>query len=230
MQINQVKVIGIGGIGSHLVFPLCRYLDALSEKAYVTLIDGDQFEPKNSDRQEFFDFGNKAEVTAERFKTSFPELPIEAKPWYVTEENLFLCIKTRDVVFLCVDNHATRKLVSDYCKTLSNVLIISGGNEHTDGNVQIYLRKSGKDVTPSLTHLHPEIASPKDRNPAEMSCEELANNSAPQLIFTNFMVAACMLAAFWMVNSRGKKEVRYSEQYFDLETGCARSTMRKVRI
>jgi len=32
-----------------------------------------------------------------------------------------------DLVLLAVDNHATRKLVSDHCARLDNVCLISGG-------------------------------------------------------------------------------------------------------
>jgi len=219
----QIKIIGIGGVGTHLVVPLCRYLDNLSnlkEKPRITLIDGDQFEPKNESRQDFYTFGNKAEVTAKRMKKLFPNLEIESKPWYVTNENIFLLIRNKDIVFLCVDNHATRKIVSDFCEQLEEIKLISGGNEYTDGNVQVYIRHQGKNITPPLTYLHPEISNPRDLNPAEMSCEELSVSGAPQLIFTNLLVAAWMLAAFWNITTN---KINYSELYFDLETGNSRS-------
>lgn len=221
----QVKVIGLGGIGTHLIVPLCRYLSRLDgdADASVTLIDGDEFEAKNIDRQDFSVFGNKAVVTTERMKHSFPTLTVETKAHYVTEENIFLFIKEGDVVFSCVDNHATRKLLSDYCQKLDNIVLISGGNEYSDGNIQIYVREDSEDITPPITQFHPEIDSPGDRNPAELSCEELARSGTPQLIFTNFMVAGWMLSAFWLATSG---DLKYSEQYFDLVTGMTRSIMR----
>lgn len=221
----QVKVVGLGGIGTHLIVPLCRYLSNLDGNAdtSVTLIDGDEFDAKNVDRQNFTVFGNKAMVTAEIMRHSFPTLSVEAKPRYVTEENIFLFIKEGDLVFSCVDNHATRKLLSDYCQNLNNVVLISGGNEYSDGNIQVYVREDGEDVTPPITQFHPEIDKPGDRNPAELSCEELARSGTPQLIFTNFMVAGWMLSAFWLAT---KGDLKYSEQYFDLETGMTRSIKR----
>lgn len=229
-----IKVIGLGGIGSHLISPLCRHLDALTtnDRPKVVLVDGDHYEAKNADRQEFLDVGNKAEVTAERMRRDFPSVTVEVKPYYVTEENIFFMINDADIVFLGVDNHATRKLVSDHCATLGEIVLISGGNELTDGNVQIYVRKEGEDVTPSLTHFHKEIAQPKDRNPADMSCEELANSGVPQLIFTNLTVAIHMLSAFWMVNEflTGRRKLVYSEQYFDLLTGNTNAVLRKPSL
>lgn len=229
-----IKIVGLGGIGSHLVSPLCRYVDASLQSAkkakeVIVLIDGDSYQARNADRQEFQDIGNKAEVTAQRMRQMFPSLVIEAKPRFVTDENIFLFIEECDTIFLGVDNHATRKLVSDQCQKLKEVVLVSGGNELTDGNVQIYIRKKGKDLTPPLTHLHPEIANPKDHNPAELSCEQLAQAGTPQLIFTNLAVAVHMLSAFWMVNEflTGRAELKYAEQYFDLTTGMARSFVRK---
>lgn len=226
-----IKVIGLGGIGSHLMSPLCRYLDALRESSssQITVIDGDQYEAKNADRQEFLDVGNKAEITAQRMSRDYPGLAIDSKPEYVTEENVFFMVNSGDVVFLCVDNHATRKLISDHCQSLKDVILISGGNELTDGNVQIYVRKNGHDFAAPITHLHPEIVNPEDQNPAHMSCDELARSGVPQLIFTNLTAATLMLSAFWMVQEflTGKGKLVYSEQYFDLRMGMVQAILRK---
>ena len=46
-------------------------------------------------------------------------------------------------MFLCVDNHKSRMIINNYCKQLNDVILFSGGNEFTDGNVQIYVRKEG---------------------------------------------------------------------------------------
>lgn len=219
----EIKIIGLGGVGTHLIEPLCRYLMYQRNKEIsITLIDGDEFEEKNSNRQNFNTIGNKAVITAEKIKNLFMNLTIEAKPCYVTEENIFLFVQEGDIIFSCVDNHATRKLLSNYCQSLKNIILISGGNEYSDGNVQIYIRKEGKNIFFPLEYLHPEISNPKDRNPAEMSCEELAK-SVPQLIFTNYMVSACMLSTFWLIM---ENKLEYSEQYFDLKTGTTRSVKR----
>jgi molybdopterin/thiamine biosynthesis adenylyltransferase len=221
----RIKIIGIGGIGTHLVSPLCRYLDSCEKGANITLLDGDQFELKNVNRQDFELFGNKAESIARKLLVQFQSLSIEAKPVFLTDENIFVFIKEGDIIFLCVDNHATRKLVSDYCQILKDVTLISGGNDYTDGNVQIFIRKEGENLTPPITHLHPEIENPKDKNPGEMSCEELSKNSSPQLIFTNLAATSHMLSAFWLIVSN-KGEIRYTEQYFDILTGAVRPIKR----
>lgn len=220
----EIKIIGVGGIGTHLLPPLCRYLDSLNQQVHLVVLDGDAFSAKNAERQEFERLGNKAEVTSEMLARRFPRLELEAKPVYLTADNAFVFIKEGDIVFSCVDNHATRLLLSEHCASLSSVTLISGGNEYADGNVQVYLRREGRDITPPLTHLHPEIADPKDRSPEEMSCEELARAGSPQLIFTNLMVASLMLNAFWLVTAG---TLSYTESYFDVLTGAVRPINRK---
>jgi hypothetical protein len=115
-------------------------------------------------------------------------------------------------------------IVSNYCKELQDVTLISGGNEFTDGNVQIYVRKEGKDLTPDLCAYHPEIANPDDKLPEEMSCEELSN-SDPQLYFTNLGVATLMCWSFYNVVI--KEQYERSEVYFDM---LSMTTDAKIRI
>ena len=114
---------------------------------------------------------------------------------------------------MCVDNHKSRMIVNNYCKNLKDVTLISGGNELTDGNVQVYLRRNGSDKTPDLAAYHPEIGNPDDKLPDEMSCEELSK-SEPQLYFTNLGVATIMCWSFYNVMIRSKLEA--SEVYFDI--------------
>jgi len=192
----------------------------------LVLVDGDEYEVKNRTRQAFARLGNKAEVTAEELREQFPELVIETVPAYVAgpgqhahEDHGRMTIPVSDVVkdgdwvFSCVDNHATRQLLSQHCQSLPNVRLFSGGNDFSDGNVQVYLRRSGKDITPPLGTYHPEIASPADKPPFAMSCEELAQAGSPQLIFANQMAAAVMCAAFW---AELERKLRCEEIYFDL--------------
>lgn len=226
----NVVIIGLGGIGTHLVRPLCRYLNELDEEISLTLIDGDTFEPKNDARQEFSGLGNKAEVLASEIAGRYPKFDVSCKTWYITEENAYVAINDGDIVFSCVDNHATRKVISDRGCELQDVIVVSGGNDYSDGNVQVFIRLEGENFTPPLTHLHPEIDDPQDKNPGEMSCEELAQSGSPQLIFTNLLASAWMLAAFWKyMEWEGDEEQQpfgYSEVYFDGRTGCARAVKR----
>lgn len=220
----QIKVIGLGGIGSCLVRILHKFLDHSDiEDIRVTLFDGDNYEEKNRSRQHFRHCGNKAEVTYDDLMNEAKMVYYSGISEYVTIENAYEHINEGDIIFLCVDNHATRNLVSHRCEELENVALISGGNELTDGNIQVFIRREGKNITlPLANDFHPEITHPEDRNPDEMSCEELSDSS-PQIIFMNNMVAAVMLNAFY-AHLQGK--IEYDEVYIDIVTNNCRQIKR----
>ena len=155
----------------------------------------------------------------------YEALAFRSKPEYVTEDNVARLIGEGEVVFLMVDNHASRHLVSRHVSSLADLSLISGGNDYEDGNVQVYIRQEGLDLTPSLARYHPEIAAPQDRNPAAMSCEELMAAGAPQLLFANLMVASLMLNAFYALR---QGRLNYSEVYLDILQNASRAVSRPV--
>ena len=156
----KIVIIGLGGIGSILCERLARYLTySADDRTSLLLVDGDAYEAKNFERQDFTRLGNKAEVKAADLKLQFFGMNVSSFPAFVNETTLAQVIQEGDVVFLCVDNHKTRMLVSNYSKNLTDVTLISGGNDLIDGNVQIYIRKDGKDLTPDLCAYHPTPAT-----------------------------------------------------------------------
>lgn len=223
----QIKVIGLGGIGSVLVNLLTRYLYySQGPKGYtLTFIDGDSYEDKNHARQEFKRVGeNKAESKARELSIRFKGMDFYPIPQYINSDTVSEVIQNHDFVFMCVDNHKTRMIVSEYCKTLDNVVLISGGNELLDGNVQIYVKREGSEITPDLCRFHPEIANPEDQTPEEMSCEELSK-SEPQLFFVNAGIAVFMCCAFY--NLIGIDHIAGDETYVDFKRMVA-DTKRRV--
>lgn len=220
----NIKIIGIGGIGCSLLKTLPQFLAFRFEGSEITLVDGDNFEPRNRDRQADFEVGNKAEEMAKFLAKQWPELVFDAVSSYVSLENVISVVREGDIVFLCVDNHATRRLVSDRCQDLDDVLLISGGNEFTDGNIQVNWRRDGEELTMSIANeFHPEILFPRDKNPAERGCDEIVE-SAPQLLLTNNAVATSMLNAFYAF-LEGKLD--YDEVYIDIFPNNTRSVKRE---
>lgn len=202
-QTRKIKVIGAGGIGGYLLDPLARYLSYTGDHCEVTVIDGDKFEERNRERQRYaHGLTNKAEAAVEDLREEFPKVHFRAKTEYLTEDNVISAIREGDVVFMGVDNHATRKLVADRCKELDDILLISGGNGYTDGDVLVHWRKDGIDKTPPITDTAPEIKTPKDKNPGlftdtdRQGCQAQAINN-PQLLFTNLDIASCMLNCYY---------------------------------
>ena len=173
---QKIKIIGLGGIGSIVLQFLSLFLDSnLRQMTRLVLIDGDEFSPSNSPRTTFQQLGNKAEVKAGETLSmiSSDRMAIVAIPRFITEENVGELICNGDLLMLCCDNHPTRKLISDHCERLSDVVLISGGNEGVDppremgtyGNVQIAVRRAGQNLTAPITRFHPEIAQAKGSPP-----------------------------------------------------------------
>jgi molybdopterin/thiamine biosynthesis adenylyltransferase len=231
----KVKVVGCGGIGSWLVDPLCTMLNYSAVPSIeVSLIDGDSYEERNRERQNFTEIGPKATITAARLREKFPRLMFWDHPVYLTDANIISLIRENDVVALCVDNHKTRKLVSDRACELDDVTIISGGNELTDGNVFTHVRRDGKNLTlPLANKYQPNILKPSDKNPGddkEHGCQVMAA-AEPQLIATNFGAAYVMLCEIYkLVANEPKHQERLgktSEVNFDILTGNAKSQLRQ---
>jgi hypothetical protein len=234
-QDATVKVVGLGGVGGILARYLAIFLASLPRSGGLRLIlmDGDTFEAGNGSRMYFSRTGNKAAVLRDDLIDHFADsdLMIAAVEEYVTPDNIARLVREGDVVLLAVDNHAARKLVSDFCaEHLCNVCLISGGNDGvgmdtwgrrtrgTYGNCQIYVRRDGENASAPLTRHHPEIADPADVLPTDKSCGDLVA-SVPQIVFTNLTVAAAMLNAFWLY-ACGR--LHYGECVFDIAEGLMR--------
>lgn len=224
---QAVKVIGLGGVGSIVARYGSIFLAALKTPCRMVLIDGDSFEPKNAARMMFAEYGNKADVVVQDIlHHSLPEhLELTSVPEFVTPDNIDRLIRDGDIVILCLDNHASRKMVNEHAAKLDNVVLISGGNDGitesergTFGNVQIYIRKDGKDVSHDLCKFHPEIANPKDKLPTDLSCTE-ALESTPQLMMANLAVASAILNALYIYLSG---HLHYEEIAFDIADGWMR--------
>ncbi len=220
---DRIVLIGLGGIGSQLLAPLVRYLaHRPGPRPLLVLVDGDAYEPGNRSRQDFPDGAlgtNKAEALAQVVRGS--GLAIQAIPEFVRPDNVGLIVREGDVCLLAVDNHPTRAVVDRHVAGLTDVTLINGGNDETDGNVQLVRRRDGSSVDGSLTEIHPEIgrAAAVEVMPGT-GCAALAAER-PQLVVTNLMVASAMLNCLWAVTEQGS--VPYSEVYLDVVHNAARS-------
>lgn len=221
----RIKLIGLGGIGCVVLPYLTMFLDNLGIPGRLVLIDGDEFETKNSERMQFQDIGNKADIKAQEAVSWIERgaLTVASVPEFVTPENLERLIRPHDIVMMGVDNYQTRRKVSEYCETLSDIVLFSGGNDGVEpphqqgtyGNVQIAIRAGNRELTAPLTRFHPEIATADGPLPDDPSCGVLVT-SVPQILFTNLAVASAMLNAFFAYTC-GK--LHYQEVKFDILEG-----------
>ena len=219
---DQVVLVGLGGIGSHVAEPLARYMSTQPELPKLVLVDGDAYTRSNQSRQraDEHELGtNKALVHARRLSALFPALSISTCESYLDERNVRSHILENSCVLSCVDNHATRKVLSDALIALRDGTLLSAGNDLVDGNVQVFIRRRGRNVTPPLDKYHEEIRYPQDVNPASLSCEQLARQPrSAQVLMANFTAAALLLNAYYAICSR---EIEYAEVYFDIVKNAA---------
>lgn len=238
-----VKIIGLGGVGSIVSEHVALWLAAMSHShphcdMRLVLIDGDAFESDNA-RMFFGRLGPKATVKCEdlhaRLGDRLGRLSVVAVDEFVTPDNVGRLIHEGDVVLLCVDAHASRKVVSDHMESLGDGVLVSAGNDGvgadsagierrgTYGNCQVHIRRDGRDVTPPLTRYHPEIADPADRLPTDQSCTE-ALAKVPQHFVANCWAAATAFSTFVLALCEpGTAEkpgvLGYSELAFDFAEG-----------
>ena len=217
---SRFVLVGCGGIGSQLLAPLVRYLVHSSREALLVLVDGDVFEPGNALRQEFPASAvgsNKAEALAGWVREA--GLACQPVPLYLDEANVGEVLREGDLVLLAVDNHRTRALVDRHICGLTEATLISGGNDETDGNIQLVRRRDGVSLDGTLVEIHPEIATALD-GPASGDGCAVRMAERPQLLVTNLMVASAMLNCLWSICENGSAP--YSEVYLDVVQNAAR--------
>lgn len=223
----RIKIVGLGGVGSIVLEYLAIFLRSLQRPLRLVLIDGDEFEIANAQRMKFSTLGKKADVKAEEIAALLAGSPVGvvSVPEYVGRENLSRLIREGDIVFLCVDNHPTRRLISEHCETLPNVTLFSGGNDGVEppdrrgtyGNVQAFIREQGESRTMPITRLHPEIRNATGDLPGGPNCGQLALSS-PQILMANLAVASHLLNAFFAWSCGA---LSYQEVQFDILEGRA---------
>ena len=128
---------------------------------------------------------------------------VRVVPEFIVPGNIADLIADHEIVLVSVNNCASLKLISDHGEKLKNVAIIAGRCDWTQGVVNVFLRRNGKNLTPPLANrYHPDILEPKDRNPGELSQTErkLANHEPISIVTTN-MVASLMLVLFEQVQT-----------------------------
>lgn len=231
----RVIVVGVGGVGGWLAKGLAPMLEVADPGSLLMLVDGDTFEEKNLDRQDFHEYGFKATSRANELQPRYPNTMIVAQPFWVVGESegwpeeeggvvaASLLVEEGDIVFATVDNHAARKLLFEAAAKLDNVDVFTGGNDDAYfGSTYHYQRRDGQDTIDSIFDYHPEMADPPDRNPGEMSCEERAEQvGGVQLLATNMAVSAFLLGRFHKTILCGEPD-EVAEIFFDLGAGLAR--------
>lgn len=240
LEPRRMIVVGAGGVGGWLCEGLARMLEFRIPQSALVIVDGDNYEPKNHERQSFQELGNKAQVKARQMAKFFPNTFIVPDSRWVVDEvkgevdGLVAAsdlLAEGDVVYAVVDNFAARKAIFDAAREFDNIDVFTGGNDdQLFGSVYHYQRRDGKDITDHPVEWHSELENPPDRNPGELSCQERAElEGGTQLLATNMTVAGFLLGRTEMVILNGEED-KQSEIMFDLGEGLASSFDRTAEV
>lgn len=241
-QPKRFILVGAGGIGTWLAAGLVRLLEWKFPGSALIIVDGDNYEEKNKERQEFTKLGNKAVVKATELVNQFPNTTIiPVAKWVVADDfsgvadenspkiTASQLIREDDVVFAVVDNFAARKILFDAASKLNNVDVFTGGNDDDlFGSIYHYQKRDGQEVTVHPAEFHPEYHNPPDKNPGELSCQERSEISGgTQLLATNMAVSAFILGRVQktIVSNQSPEE---TEIFFDLGLGKSEPYNRTV--
>lgn len=193
-------IIGVGGGGSHLVWPLAK----IKGNTSIALVDGDTLERKNLDRQKFdeADLGfNKAQAMAAKFPGMLfiPEYYHAGSFW----------LNRSDVLWCCADNHACRKQVLEACDMYRCRAVI-GANEYTDAEAYWY-EPSWKDTPNDPRVVYPVILTDDTNDPLRPEgCVE-ASQRHPQLVLAN-MLSADMMLWLWHFHTKERPKLELTAE------------------
>lgn len=212
-----VLLIGSGGTGAYVAEELVSILGATGKSHVVVVIDGDEVEERNLERQAFYPQDiekNKARAVVNRIETGDSQnvsvyayedfiytwleiIDITKRVWELHED------QTELMIICGADNNAVRHRIDLATKTLheldlfDNVITIDSGNEEYTGEVLITHLKRGVDYLDNqldyrLARISGELEDRLTFGDFEMSCE-LAAVSDPQNIGTNMLAAYVIL-------------------------------------
>lgn len=244
---KRFVVIGAGGVGGWLLDGLAHFAEYRSPGSTIIVVDGDHFEEKNKERQNFSEFGNKAESRAFELQSNFPNtmiIPIAA--WVIPDGSVrssddegedivgyispSQLLQENDVVFPVVDNYATRRMIFDAARNFNNIDIVSGGND--DGlfaSTYIYRRRDGVDITDHPIVMHEEYINPTDRNPGLLSCSERSQiDGGHQLLVANMAAATMLLAMTHRMVYGDEQPGAQTEWYLDFNAVSASAVDRSA--
>lgn len=188
-------LVGAGGTGSILAPQLLRHLRSTYTDQFVLMIvDADQIEEKNIARQGYDPDSvglPKSQVLAAQLGTD----RVRAVDSYITPETAPKLIRDGDVVLIAADNYRARADIEQRALELDNLVVINGGNEETTATTQLFIRRNGRNLTPPLSYMHPEILTPGLTRQEESCLVRAADPNNRQTIAANMLSAAWMLAA-----------------------------------
>lgn len=200
--IDVCYLVGLGGVGSILAEPLCRFLFFTNPDLPVVLVDGDHYELSNQTRQLFdpsADQQNKAEYHGQRLLQY--GLNVSHHSNYMSIDYLDHTVSRYQcpLIIAAVDNDATRAMMlrrleanhsSFFWISPANGTVEEGNPRHAQ--VLFWAKIDNQPVGLDPRALYQNLRNPMDFVPRKNSCIEKAESDT-QVITANFTAAAMAL-------------------------------------
>lgn len=183
-------IIGAGGVTSYLLPVLLKTF----KPENLTIVDKDELEERNLDRQMFDEeqIGmNKATALIEKhWDKKTPGIKVIPE-WF----SLGLPVPEGiDAIFCCADNHMARYAAMQKADELKCYAYI-GGNEYVDSQALVHHPRF-KGTERDLLRKYPNIATDETGSP--FRCTGEIQEASPQLAMANFHCAAKLLHLAWV--------------------------------
>lgn len=217
-------LIGCGGVGSLMLPALLK----LVGKDNVVLLDGDELEPKNLDRQLFdpSDIGkSKAIALGEKYDLPFDNYRNE---WFSAG---LLPLEPEDWLLVCADNHPARR-DSLFESDRTECQVIIAANETTSSEAFYYRREwKGSKLDPRLYYPEIETNTGNDPRARAAGCTGQAQEENRQLVTANFMAAslALHLLMIWHLEASKLNQATRECLPFHLIQNLSRAECRRVK-
>ena len=210
-------IVGAGGVTSYLLPALLNTFSAT-----ITLIDKDELELKNLDRQLFrkSDIGKpKAEalLAVNKVPRSNGNAIVEWMDTPMLDDVYFIeRIADADVIIAAVDNHPARKCCFDAAERFGKPILVMA-NEYSTSQAMFWNPRWDinrlSEADPRLWY--PEIETSSAGSPIRCTGEAL--ESTPQLAMANNMSAAMGLHLLWTWFSEEAKFLEDPETFLPIE-------------
>ena len=190
---KRVLVVGCGGLGGHIIDQLARI-----GVGFLRVVDGDEFEPSNLNRQLLSSIPllgiSKAKAAAQHVATVNPDIRVEAVEDFMSRENVHALIGECDIVLDALDNIPSRRLLASACRET--------GIPYVFGAIQGWVAQAG-------------ISMPGDNLIEKLFPEEVEIQDKSVLSFTPALCAS-MQTALCVKLLTGRNVETGTVYYFDL--------------
>jgi molybdopterin-synthase adenylyltransferase len=180
-----IGVVGAGALGNFVGLGL-----ALAGFTRMTFIDPDVIEVTNLNRQVFFAGAvgeGKAETLAARLNHGFATQAVAWRDYFQEDSK----VNSFDVVFDCVDNFASRIILSQACAAAGKILV-SGGSDVAAGQVVVYHPHRQPQTPAALLGLEDIVSRRPPDGRERAAC---VYQPDPAVIMTNQIIGGFMVEA-----------------------------------